>query len=316
MITAAAQRGPADRFDHPGLLYRTSDDYLAGTVPFVTAALAAGQPVLVAVPPANLDLIRRELGGDAERVVFADMTRAGSNPGRIIPAVLLGFADAHPGRRVSIIGEPIWPGRSSLEYPACAAHEALINPVFAGRDAAILCPYDVGRLDRRAVADAHRTHPVLRQDGGQWASEAYGDPLATASSFNLPLPDPPAGALTLAYHGRADLVTLRRFVTGHAAAAGLPADRVAGLTLAVNELAINTIEHTAGGGTVAIWTEPPTLVCQVEDGGHLSDPLAGRIPAPPDQLRGRGLLLVNQICDLVRVHTRPGRTTIRLHVAA
>jgi len=32
-------------------------------------------------------------------------------------------------------------------------------------------------------------------------------------------------------------------------------------------------------------------------------------------VRGRGLVLINHLCDLVRIHTRPGATTIRLHIA-
>jgi anti-sigma regulatory factor (Ser/Thr protein kinase) len=308
-----AVHGQAARFQHLGFLYRTSDDYLAGTVPFVTAALAADQPVLVAVPPANLDLIRGQLGRDAKRVIFADMTHHGRNPGRIIPAVLLRFAGAHPGRRVSIIGEPIWPGRSSVEYPACAAHEALINAAFAGRDAAILCPYDAGRLEPRAVADAHRTHPVMMENGSRWASTGYRDPVETAGSFNLPLPEPPRVAATMDYRHRSDLAALRRFITDRAAAGGVPDDRADGLAVAVNELATNTIEHTAGGGRLATWSEPKTLVCHIQDTGHLTDPLAGRIPVSPDAPCGRGLVLVNQLCDLVRIHTLPGRTTIRLH---
>ena len=42
--------------------------------------------------------------------------------------------DAHPDKHVRVIGEPIWPGRSDLEYPACVQHEALINRAFAVRD--------------------------------------------------------------------------------------------------------------------------------------------------------------------------------------
>ena len=43
------------------------------------------------------------------------------------------------------------------------------------------------------------------------------------------------------------------------------------------------------------------------------DPLAGRRPAIPTQLNGRGLLVVNHLADLVRTHTRPGQTTIRAY---
>lgn len=300
-------------FAHLGLLYQDPDDYLAGTVSFVHAALAADQPVLVAVPPANLGLIRDGLGGEAARVEFADMTASGRNPGRIIPSVLLAFASRNPDHRVSIIGEPIWPGRSRAEYPACAIHEALINAAFAGRNAAILCPYDVRHLPAETVADAYRTHPIMVERGAERPSSGYAGVAQVLATFNQPLPAPPPTTARFGYAALVDLVAIRRFVTGHATRAGLPVDRVADLAIAVNELATNTLDHTGAGGRVAVWTEENVFACEVTDDGHLADPLAGRIPRGPAEPRGRGLLLVNELCDLVRVHTRPGHTTIRLH---
>ena len=139
-------------------------------MPFIRDGLAAGEPVAVAVPGPNLRLIRDALGADAAQVLLRDMTVAGRNPGRIIPTVLLAFANAHPGRRVRLIGEPIWPGRSAAEYPACAQHEALINAAFAGRPATILCPYNTELLNpvwvsrRLPYAPGHAgRHPPLRQ---------------------------------------------------------------------------------------------------------------------------------------------------------
>jgi anti-sigma regulatory factor (Ser/Thr protein kinase) len=302
-------------FDHPALFYRGADEYLAGTVPFVRDALAAGEPVAVAVPGPNLDRIRAALGGDAKRVRFHDMTRAGANPGRILPGVLLAFADAHAGQAVRIVGEPIWPGRGPLEYPACVQHEALINAAFAGRAARILCPYDVAGLAPEAVEDAYRTHPVVATPAAREASPWYEDPVTVARSFNLPLPDPPPDAATTTIQ-LSGLAEVRAFVTDAAKAAGLGLERTDDLIIAVNELATNTAAHTAPGtGTLAIWTEDGNLVCQVCDSGHIAAPLAGRVPPPPNSPHGgRGLILVNQLCDLVRVHTRPGATTIRLHM--
>ncbi|RKR92526.1 anti-sigma regulatory factor (Ser/Thr protein kinase) [Micromonospora pisi] len=300
-------------FVHPALFYANRHEYLAGTIPFVRAGLAAGEPVMVAVPEGNLELIRDALGADAARVQLHDMAVAGRNPGRIIPRVLLAFADAHPDRRVRIIGEPVWAGRTAAEYPACAQHEALINAAFAGRCATILCPYDTGRLDRNWLDDAYRTHPVLRTAADAWDSPHYADPITVADGFNLPLPPSPPHAETLTVDLHA-LWALRRLVTAQALAAGLAPDRVADLTLAVNELAANTVEHTGAGGTFSVWTTDKQLICQLADTGHISEPLAGRIPAPADQLGGRGLLLVNELCDLVRVHTRPGATTVRVHM--
>ena len=301
-------------FVHPALLYRDDDEYLAGTVPFIRDGLAAGEPVAVAVPGPNLRLISDALGADADRVSLRDMTVAGRNPGRIIPTVLLAFADAHPGRRVRLIGEPIWAGRSATEYPACAQHEALINAAFTGRAATILCPYDTKQLDPAWVADAYRTHPLMWDGDDRVDSPHYDDPTVVAASFNRPLPGPPADAAT-ATVDLYSLPALRRFVAEHATLAGLPPQRIAELALAVNELAANAVEHGGGTGEIAVWTEADHLVCQLSDSGYLSQPLAGRIPVPADAPSGgRGLLLVNQLCDLVRVHTTTEGTTTRIHM--
>jgi anti-sigma regulatory factor (Ser/Thr protein kinase) len=301
-------------FDHPGLLYRDENEYLAGTTGFVRDAVAAGDAVMVAVPPSNLALLREALADIAAEVSFADMTVAGRNPGRIIPAVLLAFAAAHPDRRVSIIGEPIWPSRTPLEYPACAAHEALINAVFEDRDAAILCPYDATGLDPERVRDAWRTHPVMIAAGARRPSPWYDDPYLTAAAFNQPLPQVPAAAACVAYRGAEQLAAVRRFVAYRATAAGLGEYRVDDLLIAVNELAENTIAHTTSGGTVSVWTEPGRLVCQIDDHGWLADPLAGRIPPDNHVEGGRGLILAHRLCDLVRIHSTPDGTGIRLHV--
>ncbi|GIF53678.1 hypothetical protein Afe04nite_82170 [Asanoa ferruginea] len=85
------------------------------------------------------------------------------------------------------------------------------------------------------------------------------------------------------------------------------------MALAVDELAANTIRHTRADGVLAVWTDDDDLVCQLTDTGHIIDPLAGRLPAAPEKLTGgRGLLIVNALCDLVRTYTRPGSTTIEL----
>lgn len=189
-VNASAEA--ADPFAHPALFYRDEHEYLAAVVPFVHKALAAGEPVAVAVPTENLRLLKAEIGAE-QAVRFLDMREAGRNPGRIIPGVLRAFADAQPpGTRVRIVGEPIWAGRSAVEYPACVQHEALINAAFQGREVTILCPYDTRRLDPQVVADAHATHPVV-VDAGSGREEESGryDFEAVHARYNAPLPPAP-----------------------------------------------------------------------------------------------------------------------------
>src|SRR5206468_911298 len=143
---------------------------------------------------------------------------------------------------------------------------------------------------------------------------ACRDPVAVAAAFNRPVPDPPAHAATMAVDGTA-LSAVRRFIAARAEAARLGAERIIDLTIAVSELAANTVEHAGGAGTLAMWVEGGRVVCQVSDAGYLTDPMAGRLPVPPQQpTGGRGLVLVNQLCDLVRIYTRPGATTIRVEL--
>jgi histidine kinase-like protein len=71
--------------------------------------------------------------------------------------------------------------------------------------------------------------------------------------------------------------------------------------------------HGGGTGVLRLWHDAIHLVGEVSDGGRLMDPLAGRVPAAPDAEGGRGLLLVNLLADLVRVHADAAGTTVRVH---
>ncbi|MFI2640006.1 anti-sigma factor RsbA family regulatory protein [Streptomyces sp. NPDC018610] len=305
----------AEPFVHPALFYRDEEEYLAGTVPFVRAALAAGEPVAVAVPGENLRLIEAELGPDAGAVRLLDMREAGRNPGRIIPGVLRAFADAQPaGRRVRIVGEPVWPGRTPAEYPACVQHEALINAAFQGREVSILCPYDAARLDERSLADAHATHPVVIPAGASAtrASAAYA-PERVHARYNEPLPPVP-GALSFAFTAPT-LSRARHVATAEGARLGLTGRRLEDLALVTAELTTNSVVHGGGSGELRVWAAGGRVLCEVRDGGRMDDPLAGRRPAARDQRGGRGLLMVNLLADLVRLHADEHGTTVRAWLA-
>ncbi|MEV0615226.1 sensor histidine kinase [Nonomuraea sp. NPDC050404] len=293
-------------FVHPALFYRGDGEYVAATTAFVREGLAAGDPVAIAVPAANLALIEAALGTAAGRVLLLDMQEAGRNPGRIIPGVLRDFADRHPDRHVRIIGEPIWAGRTATEYPACAQHEALINLAFTGRRVTILCPYDVVRL----TAEAARTHPVLRDATGEWPSADYA-PHGVVDGHNRPLDEPVAFSSLL--FDRSNLSAVRGMAAKQATALGFDGDRIDDIRLAVAELGANSLDHGGGSGTLRVWTEGDRLVCEVSDAGHITDPLVGRRPVDPREAGSRGLLIVNLLSDLVRVHTRDGATAIRVY---
>ena len=302
-----------ERLVHPALLYRNVDEYLAGTVAFVAAGLDAGEPVAVAVPGPNLELLRGALGDRSAHVHMMDMSEEGRNPGRILSTVLLPFAQAHAPRPVRIIGEPIWATRSTTEYPACVQHEALINLAFAGQDVSILCPYDVKGLDEQALWDAARTHPVLIDADGERVSPNYA-PYVVLDDCNVPLasPDEPQPGARFMFNVT-NLAETRRYAAAQAARLGLSADRTNDLRSAVAELANNSVMHGGGRGILEIWLSDGYVVCQVRDAGTIADPLAGRRPVSTASLSGRGLLLVNRLADLVRTYSAAGKTTTRLY---
>lgn len=298
----------ADHFTHSALFYADPDEFVVAVLPFLLAGLAAQEPVAAVLPPHNLELVRDKLGADAERVLLLDMTDAGRNPGRLIPGVLRAFADSRPDRPVRIVSESIWPGRSDLEYPACARNEALINLAFDERKVAVLCPFQVSALTDQARIDASRTHGTVVTGGGWQRSEEFA-PEQVLAEYNVPLV-PPEGRKTMTI-GPGDLADLRRFTATSAGYLGLRRDRVEDLVLVINELVSNSIEHGGGEATVSVFGSDSRVGCQVFDTGQLTDPLAGQRPANGRQPRGRGLLMVNQLSDLVRTHVDAAGTTIQ-----
>ncbi|MFS8100684.1 MEDS domain-containing protein [Lentzea alba] len=294
----------ASPFAHEALFYRDEDDFLSGTARFVTDGVSRGEPVLVAVPEASIALLRGRLGRQADHVHFIDMTEAGRNPGRIIPGVLMAFSASTPQRRVRMVGEPIWPGRSELEYPACLQHEALINTAFEGRNATLLCPYNATSLPSHVLEDARRTHPVVIDGAKRVASEWYTDPAGLVDRYNVPLPPPPSNAEEHVF-SVGTLAHMRKLVFAYAT--WLRREQVDDLVLAVNELATNSILHASGRGTLRMWREGDTVVCEVSDSGT-------GFPPSFTGLSGFGIVMVNLLCDLVRTHTSHSGTTVRVYL--
>jgi anti-sigma regulatory factor (Ser/Thr protein kinase) len=113
---------------------------------------------------------------------------------------------------------------------------------------------------------------------------------------------------------RTTLGALRGFVRRRAEAAGLDSERVDDLVYAVNEGVTNSICHGEGRARVSFWTEYGAVVCEIRDRGFIRDPLVGRIAPRADMRSGRGLWLVNQLCDLVQLRSSPAGTTLRMRI--
>ncbi|PSL51555.1 anti-sigma regulatory factor (Ser/Thr protein kinase) [Saccharothrix carnea] len=178
----------------------------------------------------------------------------------------------------------------------------------------IVCPYDTRALDDRALTDALATHPTVWEAAGHRDSDHY-DPHAVVDRYNRPLRTAPDAA-DLVIGTTADIRDVRRLVTERARRSLLNAERTADLELIATELVTNSLRHTGAGCRLRIWRDGEHLICSVEDDGRLTDPLAGRRPPEPGQRGGRGLLLVNQLADLVRINTTTRGTTVTAFLRA
>lgn len=294
---------------HVAWLYATADERAAAIEESAAVGAALRQPVLIAVPMAHLP--RGWVVPGAESVAALDMAALGRNPARILPA-LRAFAERHAGQPFRYLAEPVWPGRSAAEIREVARYEALLNIAFAGAEITAWCLYNSAELSSSVIATACQTHPHVRSDGREQPSSGYQTVTGWPSGFDGPLLAPP-GAHSLAY-GR-DLRPVRALVAAVAGQSGLSAARRTDLVIAASEVAANTLKHTGNGGVIRVWTTHDEVLCQLEDAGYIADPLAGHLRPPSDGAGGRGLWLVNQVCDLAEIRTSGHGTTIRLHMS-
>jgi anti-sigma regulatory factor (Ser/Thr protein kinase) len=299
-------------FEHRALFYRNRQEYLDCLLPFITDGLAAGQPVLAIVPGPNLAALRDALGQNATQVSMVDMTVVGRNPGRLCEMYNV-FVGEHARRPVRVVGEPIWPARPAIEYPACVQHEALCNRAFVGLSGVGICPYDAANLSPAVIADAQSTHPVLWQAGSPVRTSTTYGPDAAWARYNQPLSGHPA-AVRHTVRDLEGLAGVRAFATAYAQWFGFSCDTATALELIANELATGTLMHTGSACRLALWQHDGYVVCEARDRGHLDDPLAGRRAYENDTSRGRGLAVINGLADLVRIHTTAQQTTIHAHL--
>jgi anti-sigma regulatory factor (Ser/Thr protein kinase) len=301
-------------FHHMTLFYRGDEGFLQGTVPFLNDGLAAEEPILVAVASARIELLKQALGARAAGIRFLDMRVLGHNPARMIPAWRR-FLEDHPcdGRSVRGIGESIWPGRTKAELTECQRHESLLNVAFdRGRAWRLLCPYDLDGLDDTTIEAARSSHPFIAHESGSRASDAYVRADMGPGPFHGTLPPAKAPVAQVAFTCD-QLAGLRQLLSEWASGFRLDLERTQRLVLAVNELASNSVRHAGGRGTLRMWKEEQTLLVEVRDAGHISEPLIGRMRPTPEQPNGRGVWLVHHLCDLVQIRSNDAGTVVRLH---
>ena len=239
------------------------------------------------------------------------MRGIGVNPARLIDAISL-FARQHHGRAIWCVHEPAWPARTAEELREVIRHEALVNLALAALPVNGRCPYDI-QLGTGLIASVERTHPELSQGARRWPSSSYT--AGTIPRGVRPAAEHPTGRCRDAAIPLTTWLASAPSQPPGRARPGCPPRRVGDLVIAVGELAANTFAHTSGPGTLTLWATGGEVICQVNDTGHIIDPLAGRLKRDPvADGGGNGLWVVQQVCDLVQIRTSPAGTAIRLHM--
>ncbi|MGZ4296678.1 MAG: anti-sigma factor RsbA family regulatory protein [Solirubrobacteraceae bacterium] len=297
-------------FVHEALIYRDETEFDAAIGEFLHAAAVAGEPVLLALPAAHLARVRERIAADSAQARFEDVERVGRNPSCLLPMIEEWVA-SHDGR-ARVVSEVVWPGRSEAEAAEALRHEALLNHALAGSRATVMSPFDGRHLDAEVLAGAEMTHPTVLEAGRRRASASYCDPRSMHFGELWPLQSPPSHVSEHPLHG--SLHDLRHAVADDPTLRSLSAERRCDLVFAVNEAATNAVRHGDGACMTRIWEDGDEVVTEVSSRSALADLMAGCRRPPADALEGRGLWLINQLCDLVELRSDASQTTLRMHL--
>lgn len=295
-------------------MYRTEAECSEVLGTFLRDAAASAEPVLVALPSERLDpvrdAVRDAVATDPGQSRFEDMRVVGRNPNRLLP-MIEDWVRGHEGP-TRVVSEAIFPGRSYPEIAECLRHEALLNAALADAPATILCPFDASNLDATTLAGVELTHPTVVEGGARRPSGAYSGSAELDLDTRWPL-EPPTDPVDEIDLGT--LWDLRRAVAGDPIVGSLSRDRRADLVLAVNEAATNAVRHSDGTYRTRIWHDGRGVVTELRAEHGLTDrrPLHGPRPASEAE-SGRGLWLINQVCDLVEFRADDQGSILRLHM--
>jgi len=193
---AVRQLLEGDTCVHEALVYATVEEFLAATVPFIREGLESEEPLLVVAQEPNLNALQEALDTDAGRVDLVDSIEWYRNPQQTLEAYdrYARTRLEEDARRVRIIGEPVWPRTSPRAVAEWKRYESALNVAWASTPSWVMCPYDANELPEEIVADAKRTHPVLRTGQGSRPNPGYTDPEVFVRELGLELSDILTGA--------------------------------------------------------------------------------------------------------------------------
>jgi anti-sigma regulatory factor (Ser/Thr protein kinase) len=296
---------------HEAFLYSTPDELAQRLVPRLAPALDDGGPVVAVLDEPTRAEVRRALGDDADRLEYPDPSTVHRLPPFTVAvrwARLSRLVDTPQGR-ATVVGQHVagLPGCGETHW---ARLDIGLNVALAGLPITVLCPY---RTDVQELARVHATHPHVTTAQGSAASDGYREPAEALVEFPPPpAPDlgPPAAELAFTASGLGEL----RHLVAEVAQGRTDPDRVADLVLAVNEIGSNSVEHGSGRGVLRLWASSDGVTAEVADAGSAHLPFPGMVAPATTGVRGRGLWLASELCDVMQVWSDAAGTLVRLRM--
>jgi anti-sigma regulatory factor (Ser/Thr protein kinase) len=322
-VTTAPGRSPVtaagpDPFRHLAVVHHGVEDLLDTLGPLLRAAVFRGDLVWAAVDDDTRDAIEARLGTASFGFVFGEPGQPYSYSGQTTAA-----------RRADRLRDMIGHGRSALilsdaatvggavdDPDSWSVVDASCNLALTGLPVTLICVCDAGRSSEDTERSLYWNHPELLLAAGVSPNPRYrapADVLASTPAPPAPALGPPTREQQFA-NGTTTLRGIRAWTTRHGFEAGLDQGRVEGLVLAVCELVSNSIEHGAGYGTLSWWVRPGRVVAQVHDPGHMGAITPGLRRPDARSVRGRGVWLARQLCDVLHLWTAVDGTRARLEV--
>jgi len=302
------------RLEHAAGFHATAAHLRQLLAPLADAAVARGEPLAVALEPVTEEALAGRLGDD---VRLARLTPAGEPDGASAQTTAARWAlelralAAASGTPVTVLTEHVRrldgaDGRFWTEL------DAALNVALADLPVRMTCFYPQVPLHLEITEGARLTHPLLLDDGELHHKPQHLDPravLADRPAQAPPLLGPPDVHLPF---GAWQLHEVRAAVERALAGSAHERDRVEDVVLAVNEVATNAVEHGTPHARLSLWTGGPALLCEIDDGGTLRDPLPGLQPPHPSEPRGRGVWIARQLCDSLHIWADDRGTHVRM----
>ena len=164
--------------DHRALVYGSDEEFVAATAPFLQEGVERAEAVLVVTTSGKIELLRKNLGGDARRIVFADSAEWYRSPLDAVSAYG-SFSDEKIAAGVDwmrIVGEPVAASQDREEVKLWSTYESIFNVMFAGSPLTAVCPYDARSSTEPLVDMVMETHPQLVAGEETAPNDRYRDP--------------------------------------------------------------------------------------------------------------------------------------------